>query len=389
MRAVAAAGLLAAATLVLADGGPSHAQPGDPPPPTLASVWEAGDCARCHDVPGVAPLPRTESCTTCHVWIRKVSANPDARAKAVDLFPLWERYERNVASYLQVPSLEAGMARLDSAWVRGWLADPHDVRPALPENMPRFALTDDQLDVLVAAFDAARADVAKTPAPDPANVERGASLFVDKGCVVCHAVGSVQRPVAPIPLAPDLAFARARLSPDMAVAWIRDPMALSMTATMPPSGVTEEEAIALRDYLWLIDPAGAAPPPVSDPPVATKEPVTWAQIEERVTGKICQHCHMKPELNEGRAGPGNAGGFGWPATGIELQTIDGVRAAADKIPAVLLRRRHEVRRDHVALGELPATVDREARPGMPMGLPAIPDEDIALFLGWIEQGMPE
>ena len=95
-----------------------------------------------------------------------------------------------------------------------------------------------------------------------------------------------------------------------------------------------------------------------------------------------------PAQNQGRAGPGNAGGFGWAATGIELQTYEGVVAAADRIPDALLRRRAEAARDVVAAGHAPAGVERPARPGMPLGLPPLPDEDISLVLGWIAQGMP-
>jgi mono/diheme cytochrome c family protein len=365
----------------------ASAQPG-PPDPTVQQVYGRGDCARCHEVPGTEALARTESCTTCHLWIRKVAANPSARDKAMAIFPKWERYERNVATYLQVPSLTAGMARLEPEWVRSWIADPHDIRPYLPEGMPRFDLGEEDLDLLEAAFREALVEVPATPAPDRANIRRGAQLFEDKGCVVCHAVGGAQRPVTPFPMAPDLAHARDRLSPDMAVAWIQDPTAISPDATMPTSGATLEEAIALRDYLFLVTLKTKPPPPAGPDPVAAKEPVTWAQVEERVIGKICIHCHMDPDLNEGRAGPGNAGGFGWGATGIELQSVEGVIAVADRIPAVLLRRRHEARRDTIGLGQHPAVMERDAKPGMPLGLPPIPDEDIALILGWIEQGMP-
>lgn len=377
----------AVAILVTAFALGAPAQPGEAPP-TLRHVFAKGDCARCHVVPETAELPRTENCSTCHVWIRKVASNPDARAKAMEIFPKWERYERNVGTYLQVPSLTAGMARLDPAWVRAWIADPHDVRPYLPEGMPRFALSDGELDVLADAFAAATVEVPATPAPDPANVEAGRQLFESRGCVVCHALGGAQRPVTPFALAPDLAHARDRMSPDMTVAWITNPQAISPEATMPPSAVTEAEAIALRDYLFLEALDSADPPPVAADPVATTDPVTWAQVEERVIGKICIHCHMDPAQNEGRAGPGNAGGFGWGATGIELQTVEGVIAVADRIPAVLLRRRHEARRDTVTQGQRPATTERAPRPGMPLGLPPIPDEDISLILGWIEQGMP-
>ena len=87
---------LAAASVValLLGGTTSMAQPDAPfPEPSPASkAFAAGDCARCHAVPNEAASPRTESCAGCHIWMRKVSANPKARAKAMEHFPLWERY---------------------------------------------------------------------------------------------------------------------------------------------------------------------------------------------------------------------------------------------------------------------------------------------------------
>lgn len=365
----------------------SGAQPGPGPLP-LQEAWTNGDCARCHVVPDVEPLPRVENCATCHEWIRTVAANPRARERALTLFPKWERYERNTRSYLTVPSLAAAMARLEPTWVRGWLTDPHDVRPGMPEGMPVFALDEPTLDALELAFANAKVDVPAAPAPDPANIETGRQLFENRGCIACHAFGAI-KPVPGIPTAPDLAHARARVSPDMAAAWIRNPQAISTEATMPPQPLTDEELIAVRDFVYLAEPGGVAPTPLPPAPVATTDPVTWSQVEERVFGKICTHCHMNPSMNEGRAGPGNDGGFGYAATGVETQTRDGVAAVADKIPGLLLRRREEARRDTVTHGEAPAELERPERPGMPLGLPPIPDEDISLVLGWIEQGMPE
>jgi len=379
--------VLLAALAVVGMTTAGGAQPGNLPV-SLAEAWTTGDCARCHVVPGTEPLPRVENCTVCHEWIRTVAASPRATERARELFPKWDRYARNTRSYLAVPSLSAAMARLEPTWVRGWLSDPHDIRPGMTEGMPTFALDGPTLDALEQAFADARVEVPATPAPDPANVELGRQLFETRGCIACHGFGAT-KPVPGIPTAPDLAHARARVSPDMAVAWIQNPMAISPEATMPPQPLTADEAVLVRDYLFLADPGGAEPAPLPPAPVATTEPVTWEQVEERVFGKICSHCHMKPDLNEGRAGPGNDGGFGYAATGVELQTREGVAAVADKLPELLLKRRVEARRDTVGHGEAPAALERPERPGMPMGLPPIPDEDIALVLGWIEQGMPE
>lgn len=385
MRSLAAVGVLG---LGLVAAGSAQA----PAPPAAVEAMRAGQCTLCHAPPAALAeqLPeagRTDSCTGCHVWVRQVAADPDRRAKALEIFPLWERYERSVGSYLQVPDLGAAMARLEGDWVAGWLVDPHDVRPGLPEGMPRFNLDAGQRAAIAGLFEAHQAQVPPTPRPRQANVAEGERLFGEKGCAACHSAGG--RVVSPgLPLAPDLAHARARLSRDHLAAWIRDPSAVHPAATMPDLGLTEAEVLALRDFLWLADLSAPAPPPVPPPPVAAQREVGWDEVEARVFGRICAHCHMNPELNDGRAGPGNAGGFGWAPTGIELQTYEGVVAVADRIPDTLLRRREEARRDTVSPGQAPAALTRPERPGMPLGLPPIPDEDIALVLAWIEQGMP-
>ena len=354
------------------------------PIPALAAALHSGDCARCHQVPGTEPLGRIDSCHSCHVWVKDVAGDPVRRDKAKAVFPLWERYEKNVATYLEVPSLEAAMARLDPEWVRKYLKDPHDLRPGLNETMPRFGLSDTQIDAIVDGFAAAKVAVPTVAPPDPSRVAEGEKLFSTKGCVGCHTFGA--RSTGAIKMAPDLAHARARMSPDTAAAWIKNPKAISPAATMPSLGLTDAEALALRDYVWLADPKWTQAKPLGKAPTPVKAPVTYAQVEERVFGKICVHCHMNPDLNQGRSGPGNGGGFGYPATGIELQTYEGVVAVADRIPDALLRRRLEAHRDAIQPGEQPAPLTRPATPGMPLGLPPISDEDIALVLGWIEQG---
>ncbi len=346
-----------------------------------------GGCGLCHEVPGQARAPRQDSCADCHAWIRDVAARPEARARAMAVFPLWERYEHTVSSYMPVPSLEAAMARLEPAWVDGWLQDPHDLRPGLAEGMPRFSLSEAQRAELVAAFSAAQVEVAASPAPEASRLAQGERLFVERGCAACHSLGARHAETV-APQAPDLAHTRARMSADAVWAWIADPKAVSAAATMPSLGLPPEEVTALRDYVLLAD--ASAPPAATSvalpPPV--DRPVAWAEVEERVFGRICVHCHMDPAQNQGRAGPGNAGGFGWAATGVQLQTWEGVAAASDRIPASLLRRRQEAARDLVPAGHAPALLSRPERPGMPLGLPPISDEDTALVLGWIAQGMP-
>ena len=55
-----------------------------------------------------------------------------------------------------------------------------------------------------------------------------------------------------------------------------------------------------------------------------------------------------------------------------------------EILASLERRRVEATRDSIGFGEAPAEVVRPERPGMPLGLPPLSDEDIAMVRRWLE-----
>jgi len=370
--------------------GPAPAaEPVAATPVSAVQAYEAGNCNLCHTVPGVAQASRLESCQGCHVWIRQVASVPEARAAAMAAFPRWARYERNIASYLQVPSLEAGLARLDPDWLRAWLQDPHDVRPGLPETMPRFALSGAELDALAQAATQAQAPVPAAPPPDPDRIAEGERLYGERACATCHGFGA-RLPDPGVPLAPDLAHTRDRMDPDRAVAWIQDPASISAAATMPALGLTRDQAVAVRDFLWLAEPGWSVAAPRDAELPSHEGSVGWAQVEEAVFGRICAHCHMNPERNEGRRGPGNAGGFGYEGTGVELETLAGVRAVPEEVlRRVLWDRRAEDHRDTVDHGEQPARVQRSERPGMPLGLPALGDDDLALVLAWLDQGRPE
>jgi mono/diheme cytochrome c family protein len=280
------------------------------------------------------------------------------------------------------------MARLEPEWVASYLADPYDLRPAMPETMVRLGLSTSDIQQVASWFATHQSPPPKTPAPNKANLEAGKQLFQTRGCIACHSFGS-QSPGPGIPAAPDLRHARDRMSDDMIVAWILNPQRLSPAATMPAMGLTEAEAIAVRDYLVLADPGGKPAVALKNRIAPASREVHWPEVEEKVFGKICVHCHMDPAQNDGRAGPGNAGGFGWAATGIELQTREGVKAHAPAILSAMLRRREEAARDRVGPGEIPASIVRPPLPGMPLGLPPIPDEEIALVSAWIAAGCPE
>ena len=351
-----------------------------------AGVLDKGDCVLCHVVAGEPVAEMDVGCQSCHQWVRAVSQDSAKRAQAMAVFPLWERYERTVHSYIATPDLAAA-SRLDPAWVADWLADPHDVRPRLDEGMPRFGLSASERREVAGFLVASRPEIPSTVAPSADRVARGAVVFTEAGCPSCHTFGSAHTSGV-LPLAPDLIHTRDRMKPDVVSAWMASPTSFSKDATMPAVDLSPDDLLAVRDYILLADVSAPEAPPPSELGTSGAKDVVWADVEERVFGRICVHCHMDPAQNGGRRGPGNAGGFGWAATGLELQTYDSVKRHEPAIVAAMMRRRDEAARDHVAPGQRPAALKRPSAPGMPLGLPAIDDADLQLVLAWYAQGAP-
>ena len=174
--------------------------------------------------------------------------------------------------------------------------------------------------------------------------------------------------------------------------------------------VTPEQAEAIRDFILYASPGKlgkAAPKPkLMKLPPAAKEPVTWEVVKERVLGKVCVHCHMND--HEKDTGPGNLGGLGFTGIGLSFRTYErAVYGAVDaegkrysvfeklpgeKMPRVLqvmLLRKVENRRDLVGPFADTRAVDfGDDLLGMPLGLPAMTDEELGLLRRWIEDGCP-
>ncbi|MEZ4246821.1 MAG: cytochrome c [Polyangiales bacterium] len=432
-----------------------------PPPPFAAQVlrrhhvdWDASartealaegraaierhECNRCHtfaaegDADHVPPAGRADHCTSCHQWIKGMAPGN----RHYDLLSsrygeaIVQRYQRNIDHYQEAPDLTGVARRLDPRWIDTFLQQPTDLRPAMEETMPRLQLGEADRRAIVRYF-AAAAEVADPyateaaaphAAPSTEHVARGRELFLTRGCTACHTFGNLEtgktladlRAVGlPARLAPNLRFTRERMSHDVVVAWIEDPAALKPGTSMPDLQLSHEDAERVADFLLHGDVSLAAMPPEPSlqPPAPVDRPVGWAEVKDRVLGRICVHCHMNE--HERDQGPGNEGGFGWPGARLAMRTYETlVRGAVDPAtgeaysvlvpregqtepPLVLamMTRRREERRDRVD-----AFQDRE-RPdypaishdhplGMPMGLPSIPDDEVVIVRAWIAQGCP-
>ncbi len=419
------------------------------------------ECNRCHTIDEVEPSSRPTHCVSCHQWLHGLEHESSTFTKLAGRYgqDVIERYQRNIYHYQEVPNLTRVADRLEPLWIAEYIQNPHDLRPMMAETMVRSQVSEADARVIARYFAAVAGThdpygehTASAPEPAPlapseAQVERGRELFTQRGCNLCHTVGNVhtgktradlERMGAAAKLAPNLRFARERMRPELAVAWILDPQRFHPDTHMPQSNLTPEDAEAVRDFLFTVDPRLGPTPPRLTPalPPAVDRPVGWAEVKETTLGRICVHCHMND--HERDTGPGNQGGYGWPGVGLRMRTYEMlvagqfVRGAAppdgeararesvllppaqagtgraeqadqadqaDQVAAdvgmprlleVMLARRVEEQRDRVeafADYELPPDHGTELL-GMPMGLPSIPDAELSILRAWIEQGCP-
>ena len=392
------------------------------------------ECNRCHTIDDIEPAGRSDHCTSCHQWLKGLVPGHRHYVMLSERYgeDTLLRYQRNIDHYQRVPDLTNVAQRLDPRWIRDFIADPYDLRPAMEETMVRTHLSDADRDAIARYFAAVAEVVDPTeggnhPAPPEASPERiaeGKHIFLRAGCTACHTLGNIDTgktqadlEAAGIParLAPNLRFARERMSRDVLIAWIEDPASLVEGTLMPDMNLSYEAASKVADFILHADPELGSPAPIpsTDPPAPLDRPVGWEEVKAQLLGRICVHCHMND--HERDLGPGNEGGFGWPGSRLAMRTYETLVAGAvdpasgerysvlepreghehPPIIEVMMLRRVEERRDRVEAfhdAERPPHVapgDPEpVRLGMPMGLPQIPDDQIALIRAWIAQGCP-
>jgi cytochrome c2 len=390
-------------------GDRSAAGPSSSSPSPLAGDARRGEllvtrfeCARCHAVANVEAPPKDKQCAGCHADI--------TAGRITMTLEQTLRWQGKVAELGDVPSLVAVGGRFRRAWIQRFLLHPHDLRPALLPSMPRLPLTEQQaVDLatyLSPADDGPDEDVAT--ALKGADAARGRELLDVKGCGLCHRMtgvaplhgallpAGVTAPdmVRAVRLAPDLRVTRERWRPSLLVRWLLHPSQVKPDTLMPEMRLAEADARSIAAYL-LTTPLG----PLEVKVVPARLPllqrkVTYDEVAARVLRKTCWHCHGEPDFERGDGGPGNSGGFGFKGRGLNLSdyasTFAGFLDDSGKrtsvfapgkdgtprlVAAMIARQREEA-------GEEP-----EIR-GMPLGLPALPPEDVQLVETWIAQGRP-
>lgn len=388
------------------------------PSPQALAILERHECHRCHQVEGLSPPPVARSCAGCHQDIASSRDDPEReRSGRAEYGEAWDRFvARTSVLYRAIPPLE-NMERFRADWLRAFFRSPVDLRPRLRESMIRPNLTSEELDQLIQGWGARPADPAGE-APPREEVVQGERLFVEKGCPSCHAFGNRTFPGAPPreaewlrirALAPDLRHARARLRRAVLERQLADPSSVLANAQMPAYALDAAEVRALASFLLHGDVGAPARVTARPPPVRTSGAPRYEDVEQRVFRRICWHCHSNADFADGDGGPGNSGGFGFAAGGLSFASWEEVmsgsvgpdgrrrsilRAGASGAPVLLERLRLRVvenARDHVTPGADPMlgpTKGADAPRGMPLGLPALGEDDLALVERWVRAGTP-
>lgn len=369
--------------------GSDGAPPAKPPRVDATALFAKFECTRCHDIPAVAEAPRDKHCVRCHQQIHAgtFEAAPAHLAK----------WRGRITSLRFAPDLAAA-DRLRRDYIAAFLRAPHDVRPGLPAEMPRLALSPE---------DAARLATHLSPDADGTLAEgdamHGGALYHSLGCARCHrftgatvddpamhAAGRDQSELGAWALAPDLRRARERIRPGALATWIAAPR-----GAMPSQGVTPANARDLAAFIATTPLATPPSPPVTARLPVLARPVLWREVETKVFRNLCWHCHAVPDYARGDGGPGNSGGFGYAPRGLDVSSYTGISSGSldergeprsifaklpDGTPRVIA---HLLARHAEEAGTYGPIV------GMPLGLPPLALEDIQLVDSWIAQGRPQ
>lgn len=365
--------------------------------PQIRDVLTRHECSRCHAGPGLTESAPDKQCVGCHQRIEAGDFDVDAATL--------RQWQDRIVHFLDVPSLW-GVERLRADYLRDFFERPHDVRPGLAESMPRLALSAAEREVLASLGD--EQPVRRSPGDAAAPVaswRSGLDAYRAHGCSQCHrytGVTELLRDNQRVPSneaaarrAPDLRFARRRMSPEMLRRWLRDPRSLKRDTSMPAPRLQAGE---LEQLVALLLDAPLAPDahrrPAPRLPLLTRS-VTFDEVAQRVFHDSCWHCHAEPSFARGDGGPGNTGGFGFAGASVNLSSYEsslaGYRSAAGARVSLfkpddsgMPRLLHSLlaRRD-----EEQGVFDDAIR-GMPLGMPSLSDRDIQLVESWIAQGRP-
>jgi mono/diheme cytochrome c family protein len=151
------------------------------------------------------------------------------------------------------PDLSWEGSAVQRKWLEDFLRNPNTLRPALIRRMPRFNLSDSEIqtltDYIMTVYQTPAFDRDAMPASQftPAMVEQGRQLFYSKyACQSCHIVDPEKDKGY---IGPTLTQVGTRLTPAWMYHWLKDPQALRPGTLEPNQHLSDGDARALTAYL--------------------------------------------------------------------------------------------------------------------------------------------
>jgi mono/diheme cytochrome c family protein len=158
------------------------------------------------------------------------------------------------------PDLTWEGSSVQRPWLAEFLKNPNTLRPALIRRMPRFNLSDSEIneltDYIMTVYQSPAIDRDSMPLSGypAAQVEQGKQLFYSKyACQSCHIVDTKTDKGY---IGPTLTQVGSRLTPAWIYSWLKNPQALRPGTIEPDRNMSDEDARALTAYLTTLKSSG-------------------------------------------------------------------------------------------------------------------------------------
>ncbi len=152
------------------------------------------------------------------------------------------------------PDLSYLGSRVRSGWLRAFLKNPYSIRLYLPERMPKFNLTDAEVETIVSyakivlVNDSIPTRVFAPGELTPQLVDQGRRLYFEKyACQACHQIGLQGGAIGP-----ELTEITQRLTEGWLLAWLKGSQKLVPNVKEPQYGLSDEEARAIAAFLLTL-----------------------------------------------------------------------------------------------------------------------------------------
>lgn len=206
------------------------------------------------------------------------------------------------------PRLDDAGARLRPRWMREWVVDPHQSKPA--SRMPRVFRTNAEdhahtiEDIVHFLASLGGPLVEESPAARGDRARLGMTLYHDVGCTACHGAlapladlpGERPDQGAPFRLYEPLGPQREKTTTAALARFLHDPLHWRPSGRMPSMRLTPSESEAIAEYLMSRE----------DAPATDTFTVDAGRVERGRTTFVdrgCLACHDIPGLSAGRTGP--------------------------------------------------------------------------------------